>query len=82
MSLDYGSLGKLYAEVTLDNGQVIMAHPYYEQAVGYLTIRFDKDENKLADAWETKVHISGKKYKMDWDEDLLPITITPVTILA
>jgi hypothetical protein len=72
MSLDYGSWGKLYAEVTLDNGQIIMAHPYYEQAVGYLTIPFDKDENKLADAWETKVHILGKKHKLDWDEDLLP----------
>ena len=72
MCMDYGAWGKLYAEITLDNGQVLQARPYYKRDGKYLTIPFDEDENKLADAWEAKERISHLGYKMDWDEDLKP----------
>ena len=72
MCMDYGAWGKLYAEVTLDDGTVLNARPYYKRDGAYLTIPFDEDENKIADAWEAKEHISHKGYGLDWDEDVKP----------
>ncbi|MCO5946063.1 hypothetical protein [Mucilaginibacter flavidus] len=72
MCMDYGAWGKLYATVTLDDGTELQAAPYYDSGKVYITIPFDKDDNKIADAWERKVHILNKGYDINWDEDVKP----------
>ena len=69
---DYGAWGKLTAEVKLDNGAVLTAHPYYNNNSSFITIPYDKDENKIADAWEKANSIFGKVYPLEWDEDVKP----------
>lgn len=66
---DYAAWAKLQAEVTLDDGTSLQAEPYYDHTFNYITIPYDMNENKIADAWETLKHINGKNYPPDWDED-------------
>lgn len=70
--MDYGAWAKLTAQVTLDDGSALTASPYYDKGETFITIPFDRDENKIADAWEESEHIKGKGYGLDWDEDLKP----------
>lgn len=70
--MDYGAWARLTAEVTLDNGDVINASPYYDKNKTYITIPYDKDDNKIADAWEEHEHILGYGYGVNWDRDLKP----------
>jgi len=70
--MDYGAWARLTAEVTLDNGDVINASPYYDKNKTYITIPYDKDDNKIADAWEDHEHILGYGYGVNWDRDLKP----------
>ncbi|WP_428330572.1 hypothetical protein [Mucilaginibacter sp.] len=72
MCLDYGAWTKLTAEVTLDDGSVIKACPYYDKGETFITVPYDRDENKIADAWEKSEKILGKGYGLDWDEDVKP----------
>lgn len=73
MSMDYGAWGELHATITLDNGSgPLTAEAYYEPGSTYLTIPFDKDGNKMADAWEKENDIYGKGYEFDWDDDDFP----------
>jgi hypothetical protein len=68
--MDYAAWGKLSAVIKLDNGTTINAVSYAETGKQYLTIPADKDENKLADAWE---EINNReKHPLTWDEDALP----------
>jgi len=70
--MDYGAWARLTAEVTLDNSDVINASPYYDKNKTYITIPYDKDDNKIADAWEEHEHILGYGYGVNWDRDLKP----------
>jgi hypothetical protein len=71
--LDYAAWGKLKAKVELENGQVIEnASPYYDLGNFYLTIPYDKDENKLADAWEHKNGLLHSGKPLTWDDDDKP----------
>jgi len=70
--MDYGAWAKLTAQVTLDDGSVLTASPYYDKGETFITIPFDRDENKIADAWEESEHIKGNGYGLDWDEDVKP----------
>jgi hypothetical protein len=70
MCMDYASWGKLSAVITLDNGTAINAVSYAEPGKQYLTIPLDKDENKLADAWEKDNN--KEKHPLTWDEDAEP----------
>ena len=70
--MDYGAWARLTAEVTLDNSDVINASPYYDKNKTYITIPYDKDDNKIADAWEEREHILGYGYGVNWDRDLKP----------
>lgn len=72
MCLDYGAWTKLTAEVTLDDGTIIKACPYYDNGETFITVPYDRDENKIADAWEKSEKILGKGYGLDWDEDVKP----------
>jgi hypothetical protein len=72
MCLDYGAWGKLTAEVTLDDGNTLTASPYYDKGETFITIPYDRDENKIADAWEKSENILHKGYGLDWDEDVKP----------
>ncbi|ASU36390.1 DUF2059 domain-containing protein [Mucilaginibacter xinganensis] len=71
-SMDYGAWGKLTAKVTLDDGTELTASPYYDKGETFITIPFDRDENKIADAWEKSENILHKGYGLDWDEDVKP----------
>jgi hypothetical protein len=70
--MDYGAWGKLTAKVTLADGTELTASPYYDKGETFITIPFDRDENKIADAWEKSEHILGNGYSLDWDEDVKP----------
>jgi hypothetical protein len=70
--MDYGAWGKLTAKVTLADGTELTASPYYDKGETFITIPFDRDENKIADAWEKSEHILGNGYDLDWDEDVKP----------
>lgn len=72
MCLDYGAWAKLTAEVTLDDGSVITASPYYDKGETFITVPFDRDENKIADIWEKHENIFGRGYGLDWDADVKP----------
>ena len=67
--MDYGGWAKLYAEITLEDSTKLLAEPYYDKTLNYITIPFDKDENKVADAWEKRMKIDGKHYALTWDEE-------------
>ncbi|MEO7044126.1 MAG: hypothetical protein ABI091_02380 [Ferruginibacter sp.] len=67
---DYAAWGKLSAVITLDNGTTINAISSSEPGKQYLTIPLDKDENKLADAWEATYNTD--KHPLTWDEDAQP----------
>src|SRR6185312_4093016 len=56
----------------LDNGDVIQASPYYDKNKTYITIPFDKDDNKIADHWEDAEKILGLGYGINWDRDVKP----------
>jgi hypothetical protein len=71
-SMDYGAWARLTAEVTLDNGDVIYASPYYDKSKTYITVPYDKDDNKIADAWEEHENILGRGYGLNWDDDVRP----------
>ncbi len=68
--MDYAAWGKLSAVITLNNGTIINAVSYAETGKQYLTIPLDKDENKLADAWEE--NNNKEKHPLTWDEDAEP----------
>ncbi|SHL98825.1 hypothetical protein [Mucilaginibacter sp. OK098] len=70
--MDYGAWARLTAEVTLDNGQVVQARPYYEPIDTGITVPFDRDKNKIADAWEKYEHILNQGYNLTWDKDVRP----------
>ena len=71
--MDYAAWGKLVASVELIDGTVIhSARPYYSKTKEYLTIPYDRDENKLADQWEINNHILHSGHALDWDEDNKP----------
>lgn len=70
--MDYGGWAKLAAAVTLDNGIMVQARPYYSKEIGFLTIPFDKDENKIADYWEEKNKVFKKGFTLSWDDDNMP----------
>jgi hypothetical protein len=72
MCLDYGAWGKLTALVFLDDGSTLAASPYYEKGETFITIPYDRDGNKIADAWEKSERIIGKGFGLDWDEDAKP----------
>ncbi|RWY54068.1 hypothetical protein [Mucilaginibacter gilvus] len=72
MCLDYGAWGKLTALVFLDDGSTLTASPYYDKGETFITVPYDRDENKIADAWEKSERIIGKGYGLDWDEDVKP----------
>lgn len=71
MCMDYAAWGKLSAVITLDNGTTINAVSASETGKQYLTIPLDKDENKLADAWEE--NNNKEKHPLTWDEDAEPV---------
>ncbi|MEO6977499.1 MAG: hypothetical protein ABI113_03940, partial [Mucilaginibacter sp.] len=71
-SMDYGAWARLTAEVTLDNGEVMNASPYYDKNKTYITIPFDKDDNKIADYWEGHENILGMGHGLEWDADVKP----------
>lgn len=68
---DYAAWGKLSALITLDNGAIISAISSAETGKQYVTIPLDKDENKLADAWEE--NNNKDKHPLTWDEDAEPV---------
>ncbi|MDB5089574.1 MAG: hypothetical protein JWR09_3568 [Mucilaginibacter sp.] len=70
--MDYGAWARLTAEVTLDNGLVVQARPYYEPIDTGITVPYDRDKNKIADTWEKHENIFGKRYNLNWDEDVKP----------
>lgn len=73
MCMDYAAWGKLTAMVSLDDGSLpITANPYYSKKLSYLTIPYDADENKLADAWEIANNIFRGGHLLTWDEDKFP----------
>uniref|UniRef100_UPI00374DF8A3 hypothetical protein n=1 Tax=Mucilaginibacter sp. TaxID=1882438 RepID=UPI00374DF8A3 len=72
MCMDYGAWGKLTAKVTLDDGTELDASPYYDKGETFITIPYDRDENKIADAWEKSENILHQGYGLDWDEDVKP----------
>ncbi|MGC4101710.1 hypothetical protein [Ferruginibacter sp.] len=70
MCMDYAAWGKLTAIVTLDdNSFPITANPYYDNKSAYLTIPYDRDENKLADAWESANAVFRSGHPLTWDAD-------------
>uniref|UniRef100_UPI0025F7716B hypothetical protein n=2 Tax=Mucilaginibacter sp. TaxID=1882438 RepID=UPI0025F7716B len=71
-TMDYGAWAKLTAKVTLDDGSELDASPYYDKGETFITLPFDRDENKIADIWEKHENIFGKGYGLDWDEDVKP----------
>ena len=61
------------ASVELSDGTLIhSARPYYSKTKEYLTIPYDRDENKLADQWEINNHLLHSGHALDWDEDTKP----------
>jgi hypothetical protein len=70
--MDYGAWGKLTANVTLDDGTELTASPYYDKGETFITIPFDRNENKIADVWEKSENIFGRGYGLNWDEDVKP----------
>ena len=70
--MDYGAWTRLNAEVTLDNGSVLYACPYYDRTDTAITVPFDVDKNKIADAWEKFENVFNKGYGFSWDEDVRP----------
>ena len=72
MCLDYGAWGKLKAIVTLDDGTELTAFPFYDKGETFITIPYDRDENKIADEWERRENILHKGYSLEWDEDVKP----------
>lgn len=72
-SMDYAAWGQLLATVTLDDGsRELSAVAYYNTKVAHLTVPYDSDENKIADAWEDSLHIGKKGYALTWDNDNQP----------
>jgi hypothetical protein len=71
--MDYAAWGKLSATIIMEDGYLIdEVEPYYDDKKDHLTIPFDKDENYLADWWESKNGILNAHHPLTWDEDDKP----------
>ncbi|MFN3649569.1 MAG: hypothetical protein ACK47B_08285 [Armatimonadota bacterium] len=65
---DYGAWGKLRAEAYVDGGWKPI--PVEGSRLGYLTLPYDRNENKISDQWEKKNKAKGKP--ATWDEETQP----------
>lgn len=72
LSFDYASYATLHATVTLEDGTEFLAAAYYNDGLNSLPIPYDKNDNKIADAWEKQVGILLQQHPLTWDEDNLP----------
>ncbi len=72
VSMDYAAWGRLTATITTGDGWEVFAKPYYDGSKPYITLPYDKDDNKIADWWESQNNVLGKGYGHDWDEDVKP----------
>ena len=64
-SRDYGAWARLKAEINVDG---VWYKALSEDGKDYVTIPFDKNENRIADQWEEQYGVSGQAEDVDLDE--------------
>ena len=70
ISYDYGSYGKLNADVTMEDGTKIETHLLdKEETINFMSIPFDENYNDIADKWEENAGILNDKLPPNWDEE-------------
>jgi len=68
---DGAAYGRLKVEAHLDDGRVVLAHLEGKSGGMDVTIPYDDNNNKIADAWEDSKGVKGKSPSADDDEQPL-----------